>query len=153
MNPRHESIVKQEMRAAFGGSGLAASGRQRQPAISSHRIVASSQSVEPLLWFSNAGVTFACSSRHLSAHAEQREKLSQSVGPQPYRACNAFTPRKASVALRTGLRLKSGMQTLHASAATPNPSVKRTLHGLAKFMRKKPRINSANPFRAAYFTR
>ena len=35
----------------------------------------------------------------------------------------------------------------------PNPSVKRTLHGLPKFMRKEPRINSVNPFRAAYFTR
>ena len=36
---------------------------------------------------------------------------------------------------------------------TPNPSVKRTLHGLPEFMRKKPRINSVNPFRAAYLTR
>ena len=35
----------------------------------------------------------------------------------------------------------------------PNPSVKRTLHGLPKFMRKKPRINLVNPFRAAYFAR
>ena len=35
----------------------------------------------------------------------------------------------------------------------PNPSVKRTLHGLPKFMRKKPRINSGKPFRAAYLTR
>ena len=35
----------------------------------------------------------------------------------------------------------------------PNPSVKRTLHGLPEFMRKKPRINSVNPFRAAYLTR
>ena len=35
----------------------------------------------------------------------------------------------------------------------PNPSVKRTLHGLPKFMRKEPRINSVNPFRAAYFAR
>ena len=35
----------------------------------------------------------------------------------------------------------------------PNPSVKRTLHGLPKFMRKQPRINSVNPFRAAYLTR
>ena len=35
----------------------------------------------------------------------------------------------------------------------PNPSVKRTLHGLPKFMRKEPRINSVNPFRAAYLTR
>ena len=145
--------MKQEMRAAFGGASLAASGRQRQPAIASHRIVASSQSVEPLLWVSNAGVTFACLSRHLNAYAEQREKLSQSVGPQPYRAYNAVAPRKASVALSPGLRLKSSMQKLRASAATPNPSVKRTLHGLAKFMRKKPRINSANPFRAAYLTR
>ena len=153
MNPRHESIVKQEMRAAFGGSGLAASGRQRQPAIASHRIVASSQSVAPLLWVSNACVILACLSRHLSAHAEQREKLSQSVGPQTYRACSAGTLREASVALRTELRLKSGMQTLHASAATPNPSVKRTLHGLPEFMRNEPRINSVNPFRAAYLTR
>ena len=39
------------------------------------------------------------------------------------------------------------------SAATPNPSVKRTLHGLPKFMRKEPRINSVNPFRAAYLAR
>ena len=37
--------------------------------------------------------------------------------------------------------------------ARPNPSVKRTLHGLPKFMRKKPRINSVNPFRAAYLKR
>ena len=37
--------------------------------------------------------------------------------------------------------------------ARPNPSVKRTLHGLPEFMRKKPRINSVNPFRAAYLTR
>ena len=35
----------------------------------------------------------------------------------------------------------------------PNPSVKRTLHSLPKFMRKEPRINSVNPFRAAYLTR
>ena len=35
----------------------------------------------------------------------------------------------------------------------PNPSVKRTLHGLPKFMRTEPRINSVNPFRAAYLTR
>ena len=35
----------------------------------------------------------------------------------------------------------------------PNPSVKRTLHGLPEFMRKEPRINSVNPFRAAYLTR
>ena len=35
----------------------------------------------------------------------------------------------------------------------PNPSVKRTFHGLPKFMRKEPRINSVNPFRAAYFAR
>ena len=35
----------------------------------------------------------------------------------------------------------------------PNPSVKRTLHGLPEFMRKEPRINSVNPFRAAYFAR
>ena len=153
MNTKHESIVKQEMRAAFGGAAPAASCRHHLAAIVSHRIVASSQSVEPLLWVSNACVILACLSRHLSVHAEQREKLSQSVGPQPYRACNAVALRDASVALRTELRLKSGMQALRASAATPNPSVKRTLHGLAKFMRKKPRINSANPFRAAYFTR
>ena len=37
--------------------------------------------------------------------------------------------------------------------ARPNPSVKRTLHGLPEFMRKEPRINSVNPFRAAYLTR
>ena len=37
--------------------------------------------------------------------------------------------------------------------ARSNPSVKRTLHGLPKFMRKEPRINSVNPFRAAYLTR
>ena len=37
--------------------------------------------------------------------------------------------------------------------ARPNPSVKRTLHGLPKFMRKEPRINSVNPFRAAYLKR
>ena len=35
----------------------------------------------------------------------------------------------------------------------PIPSVKRTLHGLPEFMRKEPRINSVNPFRAAYFAR
>ena len=35
----------------------------------------------------------------------------------------------------------------------PNPSVKRTLHGLPEFMREEPRINSVNPFRAAYLTR
>ena len=35
----------------------------------------------------------------------------------------------------------------------PNPSVKRTLHGLPEFMRKEPRINSVNPFRAAYLAR
>ena len=35
----------------------------------------------------------------------------------------------------------------------PNPSVKRTLHGLPEFMRKRPRINSVDPFRAAYLTR
>ena len=35
----------------------------------------------------------------------------------------------------------------------PNPSVKRTFHGLPEFMRKEPRINSVNPFRAAYLTR
>ena len=35
----------------------------------------------------------------------------------------------------------------------PNPSVKRTLHGLPEFMRKEPRITSVNPFRAAYFAR
>ena len=145
--------MKQEMRAALGGAAPAAACRHHLPAIVSHRIVASSQSVEPLLWVSNACVTFTCLSRHLSAYAEQREKLSQSVGPQPYRACNAVALREAYAAPRTGLRLKSCMQTLHSSAATPNPSVKRTLHGLAKFMRKKPRINSANPFRAAYFTR
>ena len=39
------------------------------------------------------------------------------------------------------------------ASARPNPSVKRTLHGLPEFMRKKPRINSVNPFRAAYFAR
>ena len=141
------------MRAALGGAAPAASCRHHLAAIVSHRIAASSQSVEPLLRVSNACVTLACSSRHLSAHAEQREKLSQSVGPQPYRACSVVAARKASVALPPGLRLKSGMQTLCASAATPNPSVKRTLHGLAEFMRKKPRINSANPFRAAYLAR
>ena len=145
--------MKQEVRAAFGGAAPAASWRHHLAAIVSHRIVASSQSVEPLLWVSNACVTFACLSRHLNAHAEQREKLSQSVGPQPYRACSAGALREAYVVLRTQLRLKSGMQRLRASAATPNPSVKRTLHGLAKFMRKEPRINSVNPFRAAYFTR
>ena len=37
--------------------------------------------------------------------------------------------------------------------ARPNPSVKRTLHGLPEFMRKEPRIDSVNPFRAAYLTR
>ena len=37
--------------------------------------------------------------------------------------------------------------------ARPNPSVKRTLHGLPEFMRKEPRINSVNPFRIAYLTR
>ena len=37
--------------------------------------------------------------------------------------------------------------------ARPNPSVKRTLHGLPEFMRKEPRINSVNPFRAAYLKR
>ena len=41
----------------------------------------------------------------------------------------------------------------HLSRARPNPSVKRTLHGLPEFMRKEPRINSVNPFRAAYLTR
>ena len=39
------------------------------------------------------------------------------------------------------------------ASARPNPSVKRTLHGLPKFMRKEPRITSVNPFRAAYLTR
>ena len=37
--------------------------------------------------------------------------------------------------------------------ARPNPSVKRTLHSLTEFMRKEPRMNSVNPFRAAYLTR
>ena len=37
--------------------------------------------------------------------------------------------------------------------ARPNPLVKRTLHGLPEFMRKEPRINSINPFRAAYLER
>ena len=41
----------------------------------------------------------------------------------------------------------------HSSRVRPNPSVKRTLHGLPKFMREEPRINSVNPFRAAYFAR
>ena len=40
-----------------------------------------------------------------------------------------------------------------SSRVRPNPSVKRTLHGLPEFMRKEPRINSVNPFRAAYFAR
>ena len=40
-----------------------------------------------------------------------------------------------------------------SSRVRPNPSVKRTLHGLPEFMRKEPRINSVNPFRAAYLTR
>ena len=39
------------------------------------------------------------------------------------------------------------------ASARPNPSVKRTLHGLPEFMRKEPRINSVNPFRAAYLKR
>ena len=39
------------------------------------------------------------------------------------------------------------------SRVLPNPSIKRTLHGLPKFMRQEPRINSVNPFRAAYLKR
>ena len=63
-----------------------------------------------------------------SARAEARARVNvgQSVGPQPWRARKAVGTRKTSVALPRGLRLKSGMQRLVSSIATPNPSIEGT---------------------------
>ena len=63
------------------------------------------------------------------AEARARTNVSQSVGPQPYRARMPIATRKSSVALPRGLRLESGMHISRAPTATPNPSFERTHHG------------------------
>jgi hypothetical protein len=60
------------------------------------------------------------------AEARARTTVSQSVGPQPYRARMAAATREASVVLPRELRLESGMQLSGSSTATPNPSIEGT---------------------------
>ena len=57
------------------------------------------------------------------AEAQARTSVGRSVGPQPYRARMPVATRKSSVALPRRLQLKSGMQRLASSTATPNPSI------------------------------
>ena len=69
--------------------------------------------------------------------------------------CSGFVSPKSQFTSAATSHSASSQESNRCRSARvrPNPSVKRTLHGLPKFMRKKPRINSVNPFRAAYLTR
>ena len=63
------------------------------------------------------------------ANARSVTNVSQCIGPQPYRACDVVAAREASVALAPGLQLHSGMPSLCAPSATPNPSFEPTRSG------------------------
>ena len=69
--------------------------------------------------------------------------------------CSGFVlPNSQLVSRATShVSLSQQRNRFRSARVRPNPSVKRTLHGLPEFMRKEPRINSVNPFRAAYLTR
>ena len=80
--------------------------------------------MEPLLWFNGSVVT--------SARAEQREKLSQSLGPlQVHLAAGRGFCIIGAASNQQRLQLAQAEKPVAPShALTPNPSVKRTLHGL-----------------------
>ena len=69
--------------------------------------------------------------------------------------CSGFVLPNSQVTLPATSHTASSQESnrFRSARVRPNPSVKRTLHGLPEFMRKEPRINSVNPFRAAYFAR
>ena len=69
--------------------------------------------------------------------------------------CSGLVSPNSQFTSPAAIRVASSQESnrFHSARVRPNLSVKRTLHGLPEFMRKKPRINSVNPFRAAYLTR
>ena len=69
--------------------------------------------------------------------------------------CSGFVSPNSQFTSPAASRVASSQESNRCRSARvrPNPSVKRILHGLPEFMRKRPRINSVNPFRAAYLTR
>ena len=69
--------------------------------------------------------------------------------------CSGFVSPNSQLAsgATSHVSLNQERNRFRSARVRPNPSVKRTLHGLPAFMRKEPRINAVNPFRAAYLKR
>ena len=121
------------------------------------RLVAKSKTTVAVAFMRAAATSVSGSqgrqNRSFGLFAEPASKLRKGSRMQlPY---SGFVSPNSQFTLVATSQVASSQESnrFRSARVRPNPSVKRTLHGLPEFMRKEPRINSVNPFRAAYLTR